>query len=175
MVAQWLKLKGCEKIVVVDIDDKKLEIAHNMGFIPCNSKIINPVEFILELTKGEGADVSVEACGLPQTYRQAINSTARFGSIVFLGNIKGSFTLSQDEVSSMLRKELIIYGTWNSKIVPSGIDDWSTVLKFMDKNINVDSLISHVYPLNEGVNAFKYIYEKKGFYNKVIFKINNKS
>ena len=171
MAAQWLKLKGSKKVIVIDIDEKKLNIAEKMGFIPCNSKKTDPVEYILENTDGEGADVSIEACGLPITYRQAINSTARFGEVVFLGNIAGDFILPQKEVSDMLRKELKVYGTWNSKIVPTGIDDWSTVLKFMDKEIHVQDLISHIFPLEEGINAFKYIINKEGFYNKIIFKI----
>ena len=172
MAAQWLRLRGCDRVIIIDIDEKKLEIAKNMGFITCNSRNTDPIEYILDLTEGEGADISIEACGLPITYRQAINSTTRFGEVVFLGNISDDFILPQSEVSNLLRKELRIYGTWNSKIVPRGTDDWSTVLKFMDNGIELKNLISHILPLKEGINAFNYIWEKKGYYNKIIFKIN---
>jgi len=172
MTAQWLRLRGCERVIIIDIDDKKLKIAKNMGFITCNSRKIDSVKYILELTKREGAEVSIEACGLPITYRQSVNATARFGEIVFLGNINGDFILPKSEVSTLLRKELRIYGTWNSKVVPFGNDDWSTVLKFMDKSIKIGDLISHLYPLDKGVEAFNYIVNKEGFYNKVIFEVN---
>ena len=173
MAAQWLKLRGSKKVIIIDIDEKKLEIAKNMGFIVCNSKEKDPVKYISELTEGQGADLSIEACGLPITYRQAVNATTRFGEVVFLGNIRGNFILPQNEVSSLLRKELKVYGTWNSKVVPTGNDDWSTVLKFMDKRIKVDKLISHVFTLDKGIEAFNYIINKEGFYSKIIFEINN--
>jgi L-iditol 2-dehydrogenase/galactitol-1-phosphate 5-dehydrogenase len=70
----------------------------------------------------------------------------------------------------MLRKEIAIYGTWNSKIVPAGIDDWSTALEYLDRELVVAPLISHTPLLRDGARVFERILGKKEFYNKVIFK-----
>lgn len=172
MTAQWLRILGCKRVIVIDIENTKLDIAIKMGFETINSKEINPVEKIFELTEGKGASCVVEAVGMPATFLQAIQATGRFGQVVFMGNIHGSFSIGEKDFSNILRKELKIYGTWNSKIVPAGIDDWTTVLKYMDKEFQVEPLISDIPSLEEGPSIFESIVSKRKFHNKVIFRIS---
>lgn len=170
MTAQWLRIHGCKEVFVVDIDDKKLSIAANMGFRTVNSKKVDPVEYLLEETRGEGAPRVVEACGLPITFLQAIQMASRAGEVVFMGNIHGEFKIGEKDFSSLLRRELTIYGTWNSKVVPKGDDDWSTVLKYMDRELVVAPLISDVVGLDQAPDIFDSILKKKKFHNKVIIR-----
>ncbi|MDX2196979.1 MAG: galactitol-1-phosphate 5-dehydrogenase [Cytophagales bacterium] len=171
MVAQWLRIHGCERVILTDVDDRKLKIAKDMGFEVVNSAQSDPVKTIKDMTQGEGAMRVVEACGLPSTFLQAIQCAAMFGEIVFMGNIFGEFKIGEKDFSDILRKELTIYGTWNSKIVPRGTDDWTTVLKFMDKELIVAPLITDLVPLEQGPAIFDSIVHKKAYHNKVIFKI----
>ncbi len=171
MVAQWLKLKGCGTVYVSDINDEKLKLAESMGFIAINSLKQDLVEVIGELTSGEGVNHVVEACGLPSTFLQAIKCTSKNGEIVFMGNIKGTFSLDEGDFSSILRKELKIYGTWNSSIAPSDNNDWKTVLQFIGKEIDVKPLISHKPMLSEGSDIFQKFFEDSSCFNKVIFQI----
>ncbi len=172
MTAQWLRIQGCREVIVVDIDERKLDIARNMGFQTVNALDTDPVQHILGLTDGNGAARVVEAVGLPMTFLQAIKVAARFGEVVFMGNIHGNFGIGEKDFSEILRKELIIYGTWNSKIVPKGSDDWTTVLQYMDKELQVGPLISDIPSLEEGPAIFDSILQQKNFHNKVIFKIS---
>jgi L-iditol 2-dehydrogenase len=171
MAAQWLSILGCETVVVVEIDEKKARIAESLGFVTVNPKEEDPVVTVREVTNGTGAAVAVEACGLPLTYRQALGSVGRFGEVLFLGNPAGDLVLPPDEVSAILRREIVIRGTWNSKPVPSGQDDWTTVLRYMDKKMFVAPLISHTPPLSEGPEIFDRLVGKKERFGKVIFKI----
>lgn len=170
MVAQWLRIHGCKDVFVIDVDPQKLEIADKMGFHTINSKEKDPVTHILEMTGGEGIPRVVEACGLPITFLQAIQVASRAGEVVFVGNINGEFKIGEKDFSSLLRRELTIYGTWNSKIIPSGDDDWSTVLKYMDRELQVAPLISDVVTLDEAPRIFASILNKENFHNKVIVK-----
>ena len=68
MAAQWMRLRGCEHVFIVDIDGRKLEIASEMGFVPIDSRAGDPVGQIREKTRGAGADRIVEAIGLPLTF-----------------------------------------------------------------------------------------------------------
>ncbi len=172
MTAQWLRIHGCKEVFVIDIDDRKLDIASKMGFKTINSTTTDPVEHILEATRNEGVPRVVEACGLPITFLQAIKIASRAGEIVFMGNIHGEFKINEKDFSSLLRRELTIYGTWNSKVTPKGDDDWSTVLKYMDRELQVAPLISDVVSLDNGPDIFQSILEKKNFHNKVIIKPN---
>jgi L-iditol 2-dehydrogenase len=157
LTAQWLRIRGCGRVTVVDIDDHKLQIASRMGLETAHST-----------TGPSDADIIVEACGLPVTYRQTLLSAARGGQVLFLGNLKGDFQFEDKEMSQVLRKELRIYGSWNSRIEPRGKDDWTVSLEYMGKGIDVDSLISHRLPLSEGPEVFKAITEGSGFYSKVL-------
>ncbi|CAN0170251.1 unnamed protein product, partial [Chrysoparadoxa australica] len=134
MCAQWLRIHGCDQVIITDIDDRKLKIAEDMGFQTINSAKRDPVEAILSQTNGEGAQRVIEACGLPQTFLQALDVAARAGEVVFMGNIVGEFAIGEKAFSTILRRELNIYGTWNSKIFPKGTDDWTTVLIYMDRD-----------------------------------------
>jgi len=171
MCAQWLRIHGCERVAIADVDAKKLDIAEKMGFIPINSLETDPVTKVMDLTKGQGAQRVIEACGLPQTFLQALEVASRGGEVVFMGNIAGSFQIDEKAFSSILRRELNIYGTWNSKIFPKGEDDWSTVLRYMDKALSVAPLISDVVGLEQGPEIFQSIIQKRKFHNKVIFAI----
>jgi L-iditol 2-dehydrogenase len=169
MAAQWMRLRGCARVFIVDIDDRKLAIAVEMGFVPVDSRKGDPVDQIKAQTDGAGADRIVEAIGLPLTFLQAVQAGARFGEVVFLGNIRGSFQIGEKDFSSILRRELTIRGTWNSRVVPESRNEWTTVLSHMGSRLHVAPLISHTPPLSEGAETFHRILGRKESFNKVVF------
>jgi S-(hydroxymethyl)mycothiol dehydrogenase len=80
------RLAGARTIIAVDIDDKKLEWAKQFGAThTVNSTQEDPVARIRELTDGNGADVCIEAIGLPQTYEQAFYARDLAGTVVLVG------------------------------------------------------------------------------------------
>ncbi|WP_055489259.1 S-(hydroxymethyl)mycothiol dehydrogenase [Streptomyces sp. TP-A0356] len=79
-------LAGAVKIIAVDIDDRKLAIAKELGAThTVNSGETDPVEAIRELTGGFGADVVIEAVGRPETYKQAFYARDLAGTVVLVG------------------------------------------------------------------------------------------
>jgi L-iditol 2-dehydrogenase/galactitol-1-phosphate 5-dehydrogenase len=169
MSAQWLRILGCGEVAMVDIDAQKLKIAGKMGFHTFDAADGDVVKAVVEWTGGAGADIVVEACGLPLTYGQAIESAARFSHILFLGTLNSTMSLTPQHVSAILRRELVLHGSWNSRMVPRGSDDWSTVLRFLDRELQVDPLISHRISLDEGPAFFSRMREGKKHVNKVLF------
>ena len=170
MVAQWLRLRGCAPVIVSEPDRRKRLIAQELGFATVDADA-DPVEAIRELTSG-GAEIVVEAAGLPVTYRQAIAAAGLFGQVVFLGNIHGTFALEEREFSSILRRELTILGTWNSRITPRGGDEWTRVLTALEQRIQVLPLISHIVPLAQGPEMLRAMHERSRWFNKVIFQVD---
>ncbi|MDX3134498.1 S-(hydroxymethyl)mycothiol dehydrogenase [Streptomyces europaeiscabiei] len=80
------RLAGAEKIIAVDIDDRKLTTAKGIGAThTVNSKDTDAVEAIRELTGGFGADVVIEAVGRPETYKQAFYARDLAGTVVLVG------------------------------------------------------------------------------------------
>jgi S-(hydroxymethyl)mycothiol dehydrogenase len=79
-------LAGATTIIGVDLDDRKLEWAKEFGAThTVNSGQTDPVEAIKSLTGGFGADVVIEAVGLPKVYEQAFYARDLAGTVVLVG------------------------------------------------------------------------------------------
>jgi S-(hydroxymethyl)mycothiol dehydrogenase len=80
------RLAGARTIIGVDIDDRKLEWAKQFGAThTINSRQVDPVETIRQLTGGNGVDVAIEAVGKPETYKQAFFARDLAGTVVLVG------------------------------------------------------------------------------------------
>ena len=77
---------GARKVIVVDPLDYRLEKSKTFGA----THTINPdkedlSEAIKELTDGQGADITVEAAGYPDTLNLAFNNVRQFGTVIVFG------------------------------------------------------------------------------------------
>lgn len=169
LAAQWLRIRGCRTVFVTDVDGRKLDVVGEMGFLAVNAADSDAVDQIKDRTGGAGVEISVEACGLPETYAQTLAAAARGGQVVLMGNLKGTLKLEAADLSSILRREITIFGTWNSKVVPPGHDDWSTSLTFLDSEVQVAPLISHTPPLCRGADILARMWNREEYFDKVIF------
>jgi len=80
------RLAGARKIIAIDIDDRKLDLARQFGATDTiNSSSADPVESVRDLTEGNGADVVIEAVGKPETYKQAFYARDLAGTVVLVG------------------------------------------------------------------------------------------
>lgn len=171
MVAQWLRVRGCSPVIVSEIDATKRRLAEDLGLVAVDAAA-DPVAAVRDLTSG-GADVVVEACGLPITFRQSIEMAGVFGQVVFLGNIHGTFSLEESVFSSLLRRELSIYGTWNSKVEPRGSDEWSRVLSALDTRVMVTPLVSHTPTIDRAADVLSAMHRREGSFNKVVVRVDD--
>jgi S-(hydroxymethyl)mycothiol dehydrogenase len=88
------RLVGARTIIAVDVDAKKLEWATDFGAThTVNSREVDAVAAIQELTGGFGADVVVDAVGRPETYKQAFYARDLAGTVVLVGVPDPSMTL----------------------------------------------------------------------------------
>jgi S-(hydroxymethyl)mycothiol dehydrogenase len=80
------RLAGAARVIAVDIDDRKLALARDLGAThTVNSASTDPVAAVRELTGGFGADVVIEAVGRPETYKQAFYARDLAGTVVLVG------------------------------------------------------------------------------------------
>jgi S-(hydroxymethyl)mycothiol dehydrogenase len=88
------RLAGAATIIGIDIDDRKLELAMEFGAThTCNSANEDPVAYVRSVTGGFGADVCIEAIGLPAVYRQAFEARDLAGTVVLVGVPRPGVTL----------------------------------------------------------------------------------
>jgi S-(hydroxymethyl)mycothiol dehydrogenase len=83
------RLAGAAKVIALDIDDRKLKVAQELGAThTINSKGLSNddvVEKVQELTGGFGADVVIDAVGRPETWKQAFYARDLAGTVVLVG------------------------------------------------------------------------------------------
>ena len=154
-----------------DIVAEKLELAKQLGFDKVfNTTTETPVEVVNAHTDGKGAQVCIEAAGVPATYRDALGSAGRAGSVVLLGNPDADVNLPAALISQVMRREVSIFGTWNSDYSAAGNDDdWRTVLQAMASGmLTLTPLITHKVPLTDSTDILVMMRDKREFYAKVL-------
>lgn len=171
MVAQWARALGAARVLVFDVAPRSLELARNLGFSEVfDSKAKDPVKQVEELTAGRGADVTLEAAGVPATFTAAVGAAAAGGRVVMLGNPSGDVTLPAKLISQMMRRELALLGTWNSSYSATGLpDDWRTVLAAVAAGtVKLKPLITHRFGLDDTLKGLSVLKDRKEFVSKVL-------
>lgn len=171
MVAQWARIMGVMQVLLFDIATEKLELAKSLGFENVyNSTVENVVRVVNSHTEENGAHACIEAAGVPQTYLDAFGSVRRGGSVVLLGNPVADVTLPTSLISQLMRREVKLFGTWNSDYsISSNDDDWRTVLQAMATGkLDLSQLITHKVSLINSTNILHMMKDRSEFYAKVL-------
>ena len=160
---------------MADIDPRKRELLERLGFETISAETAPTEEQILTLTAGRGVDIAVEASGLAMTFLQALRSTAHKGQVVLLGDLSGDVSLPKETVSTILRREITIYGTWNARITPRFNSEWDMVVNSFGKSVHVEDLVSHIFTLDDAQAVFEDLADRKAWSNKTIFAVSEEA
>lgn len=178
MVAQWARSMGASKIALFDILPGKLQLARDLGYDHVfDSRETDAVEVVNGLTGGRGVHVAIEAAGVPPTLLSALSVTRRAGRVVMLGNPSADVTLPAPLISQIMRREVDLFGTWNSDYSVHGDDDdWRTTLEAMsDGTLDLKPLVTHRVPLAKGIDALEMMRTQSEFFAKVLIHPNEKT
>ena len=175
MVAQWARALGASKVMIVDMVSEKLGLARGFGLEHVvDLRAGDPVAEIEKMTGGLGADLCVDAAGVPQATLQAMRGARHGGRIVLLGNPSDDITIPAERISRLMRREVQILGTWNSDYGAFGEDDdWHRSLAAMASGvIDVKPLVTHRVPLDQAWNTLRMMKDRSQFYCKVLIQPN---
>lgn len=167
-VIQGARMVGADKIVGIDINEGKVELAKKFGM----TDFINPkscdnlVEAIVDLTGG-GADYSFECIGNVETMRQALECCHKgWGESIIIGVAGAGQEISTRPfqlVTGRVWRGSAFGGARGRTDVPK-IVDW-----YMDGKINIDDLITHTMPLDEINRAFDLMHEGASIRSVVVY------
>ncbi len=131
------------RTIGVDVDEDKLRIARAAGATDTiNTATESLHDRLMELTGGRGPDVIIEAIGLPQTFRAAVEEVAFTGRVVYIGYAKEPVAY---ETRLFVQKELDILGSRNA--LP---EDFEAVIRMLEaKRFPVDEAVSSIIPLDQ--------------------------
>lgn len=137
------------RVIAIDVDDKKLDLARRMGASETiNSRAANLHDALGSHTEGLGPDVVIEAIGLPETFRAAVEEVAFTGRVVYIGYAKEAVAY---DTRLFVQKELDILGSRNA--LP---EDFAGVIDMLarNKDLPLEETVSRVVPLNDAPQAF---------------------
>jgi threonine dehydrogenase-like Zn-dependent dehydrogenase len=150
------------RVIAIDIDDKKLEIAKSAGareFI--NSTRDDIHARLQELTAGNGPDVIIEAIGRPETYRAAVEEVCFAGRVVYIGYAKENVSF---ETRLFVQKELDIRGSRNAQP-----EDFREVIRmFEQKRFPTAEAISATVSLDEAPAILRAWSENPAAFTKIM-------
>ena len=136
------------RVIAVDISSQRLDLARRLGANDTvNAQDTDPVQAVLELTDGRGADACIEAAGLPITLKQCFASV-RTGGMVAINGEQPVVELSPSE--DFIRRDITAFGSWFYHF-----SEFGDMLALYRQGLAVDSLITHHYPLAEADAAYR--------------------
>jgi L-iditol 2-dehydrogenase len=160
-ILQAAKLRGAKTTIACDLNEFRLDLARQVGAdARLNPGKVDLKEEIRQLTDGRGADVSLEAVGFAETFRQAISITRTGGTLVAVGNLQKETEFNLQELVS---RELTFTGSYASA------GEFRTCIdRIASGKMNVAPLVSEVLPLRDGPSAFQRLLEGKENLLKII-------
>jgi len=160
-VIQALRAAGCGKIIAVDLEQNKLDLALKLGAdYTLLAGEVDVAEEVRKLTDNRGANLALEVVGNTAAVNTAISSLRKGGALTIVGNLAATVDFPLQEV---VTRQLRVQGSCSS------CGEYPACLDMIARGtVNVDALISSVAPLAEGAEWFDRLYNQEQGLMKVI-------
>jgi L-iditol 2-dehydrogenase len=161
LTLQAARQAGAGKVIVLDIDHARLELARSLGATQTfNSRDADTVPRILEQTHGRGADAAFECVGSTIPVNLALDSVRKGGTLTLVGNIAPTIELG---LQSAVTRQIRLQGSCAS----SG--EYPACISMIARGrIRIEPLISAVAPLEDGAEWFDRLYNREPGLLKVV-------
>ncbi len=148
------KLAGATRIVAVDLDDRKLEIAKQFGAThTVNAGNEDPVEAVRAATDGFGADVVVEAVGNPKVLEQAFFARDLAGTVVQVGVPTPDMQMPELPMIEFFGRGGALKPSWYGDCLPSR--DFPMLIDlYLQGRLDLDRFVTETIALDEVEEAF---------------------
>ena len=158
MGAQFAKLSGASEVAVIGlkgIDDMRLDIARKIGVDHILYSEENPVEAVLDLTHGRGANFVLEASATAEGFAHGLNCAKRSkegrggnGKVSVISLWGEPITLTPDALSL---HQLSVQGSWSW----NGRETWERAIELIQSGkFDLDALLTGHYALEDWDKAF---------------------
>ena len=146
-LVQVLRASGCARVLAVDVDPVKRELARQLGAcLVFDPRTDDVSEAVAAVTEGRGADVAFEAVGIEATVKTAVESVRRGATVTLVGNLAAS---AEIPLQAVVTRQLRLQGS------AAIAGEYPAVLGMLERGaVNVDAMLSAVAPLSEGASWF---------------------
>jgi S-(hydroxymethyl)mycothiol dehydrogenase len=146
-------LAGASRVIAVDIDPQKLELARRFGATDTvDASAHDPVEHIRALTGGNGADVCIEAVGNPKVMEQAFFARDLAGTLVQVGVPTPDMRIDLPMIEFFGRGGRL-KPSWYGDCLPAR--DFPVLIDlYLQGRLDLDGFVSETIPLEGVEDAF---------------------
>jgi L-iditol 2-dehydrogenase len=157
---QLLHNAGCSKIIAIDIDRNRLDLALNLGADHVFKSVADLPSQITTLGQGRGADIAFDAVGTVSSVQMAIDCVRRGATVTLVGNLSPTVALPLQKI---VTEQLRLQGSC------AICGEYPAVLEMIDQGkIKVETILSREAPLSEGTEWFRRLYQKEKGLMKVL-------
>ncbi len=154
---QLARFSGADPVIAVARSPWKLDLARDLGatdIIPARER--DPVEEVLRMTDGRGADIVIESAGAPESIRQSFGMVRPAGAVLQFGI--GPKAVDGIPVQEYYFKDLTVIGC------RAGLpEDFEMAVKLVaGGHIDLRSTITHHFPLEEVQRGFEHVESGEG-------------
>ena len=150
ITGMMLKHMGAAKVIISDIDEKRLERAKEFGMIAVNAKSESMNDAVKSETNGEGAAILFECSGAETSVLQMTDITRVGGTICMVSIPKVPLKINLTAINF---KEQHLVGTrvYTKEEFRQAVE-YSAVI-----NNDLEKIVSHIVPLKESEKVFDMI------------------
>ncbi len=161
------RLQGAERIVCVDLSEDRLALARGQGATETWIADEHVVQRVLDETRGFGAEYTFEATGLVAVMAQAVEAARMGWGLCTVAGVAGKGE-TLDVVPRLLITGRRVAGSSFGGVkgrtqVPELVDRW------LEGEIDVDSLLSHRLTLEEVNRGFELMEAQDGVRSVIVF------
>ena len=162
-------LLGASKVILIGRNQTKLDFARRYGIEnTCNSIQSDVFAWIDAKMKGKGVDIAFEGTGASTSLNTCLKIVKPSGKIVTYGNPIDDIALDKNRYWQILRKQLRIYGIWNSKFGTEN-NDWTRALTLLEnRKLDLKSLITHRLPFSQLIDGLNIMRNDTIYSNKIM-------
>ncbi|MFT4725801.1 MAG: L-iditol 2-dehydrogenase [Granulosicoccus sp.] len=144
-IIQLLALSGCQRIIGIDPQPHRMQKAQSLGA----HFVGHDVEAVQEITEGRGCDLVIEATNSPDGMLHSIQSAAIGGRVILVGIPDGDAYSTVSAAEARRRGLDLRFSRRMGDVYQRAI----TLVH--EQRVDVDTLITHRFSLNDSPEAFR--------------------
>ena len=158
LLLQLAKLQGA-KVIITDLSKERISLAKRLGADKTINvtRIKDEIKTIKELTGGKGADVAIEAVGIPEVWEKTISMVRKGGKAILFGGCPSKTSIKID-TQLFHYNEITIKGVFHH--TPNYVKKAFDLI--CRKTINTNSLVTKEYPLTKIKDVLEKIVNHQG-------------
>lgn len=149
LALECLKYLGAKDVICIDLNDQRLEKALECGAsYVINSKNEDPIQRVMEITKGKGADAGADCVGIAVSLNTSMKMVKNGGEIAMIG--MAAEHMDGFEYKYAVAHEMKLKGSY------CYVDELYEIPQMIEEGkIDLNKLITSVIPMNQVQEKFE--------------------